>query len=221
MGYYLINKNPIFIFTKHIRMFSEKLFKDKDAMWIANSLYGGSNSEEREKRTIDYLEQKFKDDPDNFYLNWVWFDIKKNESFEVFNLFCDYCYYYNYPFSWNRESSDDEYSPISHPFSISYKEAGSNSWLSRFKKGVYVGKIKIVVDPMRINRVVGTLQEFIVYTRDFVLFCGKNFEVYPTNFSVKEKIDTQQKERAQKNISLRAQAHADLMRCAPREYKEY
>lgn len=53
--------------------------------------------------------------------------------------------------------------------------------------------IKVLIKVNRINRIVGTLEKFIVYTKDFNLVCGKNFEIYPPNCSVAEKINTKDK----------------------------
>lgn len=216
MGYYIINKQSVFIFNKHVRMFDEELFKDKDDEWISGSTFEGADFLEREKRIINYLKQISKSSPGNFYLNWAWFDVKKDSGINIYELFISYCHFYNYPFFFSKESERYDYDPIVDKFSINYSENAWGGFLSMFKKKNAI-KIKVIIDPMRINRIVGTLENFIVYSKDYKLVCGKDFNIFPLNDSVSAEIDTEEKEWYEALIKGIAKGAEVLNKCAPRQ----
>lgn len=198
MGYYIINKMPVFIHRKSESLFDNILFKDKDEEWKFRSQMDeyslfGENKQKKEKleTQYNYLKSLFEIHPNLFYLDWVWFDIKAHvDIIDIDMLLYDYCHFYNFQFIFKSERDVCrhylDYDSSYDYFSIICKNKVKKIF-SLFRESEFVN-MKLVIDPKRINRVVGTLDNFIVYSKDFKLICGKNFEIYPLNFSVANKI---------------------------------
>lgn len=196
MGYFIINKKPIFIFDKQEQMLVDKLFKDKDGKYLSELGFRDSRSK-MNGMVISYLEKMSKDDYGEFYLNWFWFDTK-NIREDVRRLFEAYCYFHDhsgYVFTrdFNTHKHFSEYNYFLE-FFLRYPVYPTNTWWHKLMHKKGFGSIDIVINANRINRIVGTLEKFIVYTKDFKLVCGKNIIVYPLNYSVAETIDTEEKD---------------------------
>jgi len=201
MGYYIINKQPILTSGKQYYTLYNELFKDKDIMWRTSVGWDAKKIAERDERIINYLNHEAKYNPSSFYLNWVWFDTKDHVGDDVWDLLLDYCQYYGHSFlrreeflreetSYEETSYDDE-DFMDAPFSINHP-IYSDSWLSKFIKKEITRNITIVIDPLRVNRIVGTLQKFIIYSKDFNLVCGNDLEIHPRGYSVISNVKTKE-----------------------------
>ena len=203
MPYFIINKQPVFLFRQRyaaleVEALKNEIARDNASKWTKPENYIGSliiGPDSREKETLmhNVLERKFKSDPKDFYAKWVSFDLRGAEaSLDVWDLLFDYCHLHGYAFLSDLRNIQDKildsyageeyYYPMGKVFSLNHfvKPAKWRWGLTHKMKG---RTVRIIIDAGRVNRMVGDLNDFVVHTGTCLLFCGADFGILPLNSS--------------------------------------
>lgn len=190
MPYYIINNQPVFLSWEHSRKLNEIVSNDKGSVWrIASQIHGHKESEEKSKLVYEELNKIYFRDPDNFKTEWIEFDLKgKKASENIWDLLYDYCHFFgfafltdlrDYPEKFTADYKGELYSyPMGRVFALNHFMKSAKMWWKFNNKNI--GRtVRVIIDINKVNRLQGSLSEFIVTTNNYKLFCGINFEIHP------------------------------------------
>jgi hypothetical protein len=184
MPLFIIDKLPVYLTSKNDAILRSELYGVEN---ITKSYIEGFDKNYY-KKAKKLLLQKYRTDKDKFIDEWVRFDLVGEDAKENADyLLYDYCAFHGT--GYISEERPDlskllcNYTELGDDFSIKKKlyinhfSAPYNvRWRLRGKKGVIV---RTMIDKEEINRIVGTLQEFLIISSDQVIRCREEFEVFP------------------------------------------
>jgi len=189
MGYYVINKHPVFLFGPRLHQISEEALKDKSSLWEMGALTTGrKEAKEAEELIYKTLKAKHDKDPELFYSEWVRFDISgKEASQSAWTLLYDYCCYYGYAYLSDLrdfvdklidEYEGDSYSyPRGYVFTLNHFVKPARWWWKYIYK--MTGRtIRLIIVTENIYRLVGNMADFTIFSKDFRLKCSQNLEIF-------------------------------------------
>ena len=191
MPFYIIGGQPVFLSLSRHQEIKEKVLKTKSATHkVASVIAGFKESKEAKELIYDFLRAQYDKNPEQFYLEWVHFDIVgDNASKNVWDLLYDYCVYYRYgnlsdlrDFEHrlidNHVGNDLTY-PMGQVFALNYF-VKPRSWWWKYVHKMSGRSIRVVVVSADVYRLVGDLTDFIVYAKNFHLRCGRDFAIFPS-----------------------------------------
>ena len=190
MSYFIINKQPVFLSWSRYKQIREEALKGKDAIYkISSTIAGHKETKETQKLMYEVLKAKYDKDPKQFYSEWVKFDIVGDDaSRNVWDLLYDYCHYYGYAYlsdlrDFTQKLADDyegdSYAyPMGQLFALIHLVKPTRRWWKYTHK--MTGRIvKLIIISENVHRLVGDLTNFTIFTKDFQIRCGRDFEILP------------------------------------------
>ena len=184
MPLFIIDKLPVYLTGSNDASLRLELYGEDD---VTKSYIEGFDRGYY-KKAKKLLLQKYRSNKEEFIENWVRFDLVGNEVKENADyLLYDYCAYWGTGYvTYERPElskllckyTEIEGTAKKELYINHYSSPYNLRWRLRGKKGVLV---KSRVDIDSITRIVGTLQEFLVFTEDNVIRCREQFEIFPLN----------------------------------------
>jgi len=191
MAYYIIYNHPVFISWQRYKALMIEIGLDKGSGFpIASAIAGTKKSKEKSNLILKNLNQKYLDDPKDFYNKWVKFDLPKDEApMDVWDLLFDYCHLYGYSYLSELRDIDDrliaDYEgdayryPMGRVFALNHFVEPAN-WFWKFTHKMKGRSVQVIIDTHIVIRLVGDLSQFKVFTKSYIIECGPNFKIYPT-----------------------------------------
>jgi hypothetical protein len=193
MGYYNIEGQKVFITKETDRELRNKVIKDKAASYsISSRIKDSPQNIEVDKLIYELIKVEYKNDPNNFIENWVKFDLNNLESQEnIWDILFDYCFdkpncfLENVKYVTEQDGNYFTSNEIHKPFYICV-ESNISKWWEKLILRNKTTKTTCYIDIKKIRKVNGTLDQFIVYSDDFTLFCHKNIGIslFPPNIDI-------------------------------------
>lgn len=132
----------------------------------------------------------YNENPDSFNKNWVEFDLTGEDAFyATYDVLEAYCAKYGYA---NLSDLRDDFQQIigDYDFDIRYplgKVFALNhgvmpyKWWWKYKYKMNGRLLSIIIDIRKVNRLVGSLKYFKIYTDNCIIICGKeDLEIWQT-----------------------------------------
>jgi hypothetical protein len=190
MPYCMVNNQPVFLYTSRYKAIQEKALKDKSAAQKVSGIIAGTKeSKEVQEYIYNYLRKQYDEDPVNFHTNWVAFNITGKEAAqEVWDILSDYCKYYGYAYlsdlrDFMKEQTDDHNGdsykyPMGQVFALNHFVQPARWWW-RYTQKMNGRTLSLVIVAKTVQRLVGDLANFTIYTNEYRLNCGPNLGIYP------------------------------------------
>ncbi len=188
MPYVVIDNKPVYISWKLSAQLKDEFFgKDKVPFLMRR---GSKEAKEFNKAQYTLLEKKYKKAPNSFENDYVKFNLLGDDAIgNVWDLLYDYCHYHGYAFlteirDFTSQLTDDllgdsSYnSPFGKVFALDHF-VKPYRWWWRFTGKVKGRTVRLIISVNDVTRIVGSLDDFILYTNNFVIRCNKEFQVSP------------------------------------------
>ena len=182
MGYYVIDRRPVFLSRQRQRRLYEETAAEKDIAWKDSSTRGGTAAN-REANALfyGYLLSEYKRDREEFEREWVRFDLVGEEArIEVTYLLAAYCRLYG--FTRLRDLADvmertlpseERYTyPLGQRFDLCCTVSRPRGWLGIGGQRNYT--VAVPIDAGDVSELVGDLTAFQIVTSPFSLWCSED-----------------------------------------------
>ena len=191
MSYCIINDQPVFLYSSRYKEIQEQALKGKKTtQTIASIISGTRESKEVDEFVNAFRLKRFEEDPVNFNINWVSFDITGHEATQVvWDLLNDYCNYYGYGYlsdlrdfaqQLTDDPAGDSYKyPAGQVFALNYFVKPARWWWQYTRK-MNGRTVSLIIIAKNVHRLVGDLTNFTVFAKDFRINCGPSFGIYPS-----------------------------------------
>lgn len=190
MPYFIIEKQPVFMTNKKYKKIRQEALKDKDASFrigsrIQYSYYKNKEKEEAEKLMYNTLKNKYDENQEIFFSDWVSFDlIGKDAQENIWDLLYDYCNYYGHSYLSDPRSEiskivdefvgDSLLYPMGKVFLLNHL-VKPHKWYWKYIFKMRNRHIKILISVDKVSRITGNLTQFkIALDNGTILNCGRD-----------------------------------------------
>lgn len=190
LAYVVIDKKPVYISQKIDAEIRKKFSDTHGAKASVMSIIANTKeNKELKKETYKILERQYKDDPQSFVSDYVHFELLDKDAINnVWDLLYDYCHYLGYAFLTDIRSftsklkndyEGDSYTfPMGKIFALDHF-VKSYCWWWRFMSKKKGRTVRLIISADYVTRIVGTLDNFLLYTNNFVVRCNHEFQISP------------------------------------------
>jgi hypothetical protein len=128
------------------------------------------------------------EDPENFYKEWVYFDLHNDKAvYNVWDLIYDYCCYYGCGYlsdlrdetqklTDNLLEGGNYFFPQGKVFVLNYIVHPAR-WIDKFTKKSNRKVIQFKIEANKVKRIVGNLADFIIIFDNYQLHLGKTIKI--------------------------------------------
>jgi hypothetical protein len=193
MGYYLVDKMPIFLTREREKELRDEVSKDKTPWWqigsrIAYRNNDNSPNKELERLMFDLIIKKYNSDKQKFISEWYTFDLLGDvASLNAWDLLYDFSTYYGYSFLKDfrdfSEKLEADYSgelfsyPMGKVFSFNHFVKPAKWWW-KYRYKMKGRTVELIIDVNKITKINGNLTDFYIHFNDTSIRFNKNIQVY-------------------------------------------
>ncbi len=182
MPYYMIERQPVFLYFAAWQRLREKALREKDLLWRASSTMARTKEAvEADQLGVRWLQERHRDDPEAFRREWVCFDLAGDEaSRDTWDLLYDYCHLYGFAFlsdmrDFGQVAADDwageSYTyPMGKAFKMNYRTS-PRSWWKKLLSPEIDSAVSVIIDTAKVRRLQGTLSDFVFQTDGLTMWC--------------------------------------------------
>jgi len=164
----------------------QKALAGKDPMFMIGSVIAGSPArKEAQKLMNEFLRDEYRRNPEQFYSEWVRFDLVDEEAVQnVWELLFWYCHWNGAAYvTGMHDVTRGRLLGFSDPkvFTITHFVKPRN-WWHKYWYGFSERDVSFTIVTKNTYRLVGELKDFELFSKDFYLHCtSKEFTIRPPN----------------------------------------